>query len=63
MKYLIDNYGIEKLKALWATGMTHFENITALSFHDVLKTIETNVLLQHPHPIALDWKAFEKACY
>lgn len=63
VKLLIDNYGIDCLKKLWAGTMDDFITIYGLSFNDMMKKIETELIQKYPDPIAFDWDEFEKKCY
>ena len=60
--YLIDNYGMEKFKALWKEGMEDFEKIYAISLENCLQKINDKLYKKYPDPIDFNWEEFTKDC-
>jgi hypothetical protein len=63
VKYLIDNYGIEKLKQLWQEGMDSFEKIYGRSFNQLINAIDKELNKKYPEPINFNWKVFNSDCF
>lgn len=63
VQYMLDNYGIGKVKELWQGGVEGFENIFGLKIEDMLINIESELNEKYPNPIDFDWDKFEQPCY
>lgn len=63
VKYLIENYGVEKLRLLWTSGMHSFRPIFGMDIDDMMKQIDTALNQQYPYLIKIDWNEFEKKCF
>ncbi|MDR1706474.1 MAG: hypothetical protein LBR46_00550 [Prevotella sp.] len=63
VEFLINNYGIEKLKEIWVNGMNNFEKVYNSTFKEVLERIRIELTQKYAEPIELDWSEFEKTCY
>ncbi|MDU1890053.1 MAG: peptidase MA family metallohydrolase [Dysgonomonas sp.] len=62
VQYMIDNYGIDKIKQLWQSGMDDFEKIFGLKFEDMTSEIEKELNRKYPNPIEFNWEKFYKRC-
>lgn len=62
VKYIIEKYGIDKLKKLWQDGMDSFEKIYGLSFEKIISNINLELNKKYPNPIGLDWDTFNTDC-
>jgi len=60
--YLYNNYGVEKLKALWQNGTEQFEKIYGLSLEQIIININDELNKKHLVPIEFDWETFCKGC-
>lgn len=63
VQYMIENYGIEKIKELWQNGMHKFEDIFGVTIYTMVDDIEKKLREKYPEPIEFDWKKFEERCY
>ena len=63
VQYMIENYGIEKVKELWQNGMHKFEDIFGVTIYTMVDDIEKKLREKYPEPIEFDWKKFEEKCY
>lgn len=61
-EYLISNYGIQKLEALWKNGFTSFENIYGLPFSQMVEELNKQILKSLPEAPAIDWATFSSGC-
>lgn len=48
VSFLIDKYGIDKLRMLWSKGMNDFDKIYECSFEDMISKIRDELKLKHP---------------
>lgn len=62
VEYLIDNYGLEKLEALWKNGMTNFDSIYGLSYSQLEKNLNEHILKKHPKVAEINWSVLSKGC-
>jgi hypothetical protein len=62
VKYLLDNYGHEKFKTLWADGFEKFNSIYGFEFKDLETKIKTELKLKYPKEIPFNWEEFNKGC-
>ncbi|WP_108821341.1 hypothetical protein [Dysgonomonas sp. Marseille-P4361] len=62
VKYLIEKFGIKKLKKLWQTGMKDFEEIYGLNFEEIINNINENLYQRYPNQMELDWDTFNEDC-
>jgi hypothetical protein len=62
VQYLIENYGIEKLKDLWQAGFQDINKIYGFSYNKLEKDIQE--FLQNKYPISpsIDWDIVGKGC-
>lgn len=63
VQYMIENYGIQKIKALWQNGMDDFERIFGLKMEDMINGIKRYLDAKYPNRIPFDWDKFQKKCY
>lgn len=64
VQYMIENYGSEKIKALWQSeGMEYFEQIFGIKVEDMINNIERHLKAKYPNLIPFDWEEFQKKCY
>lgn len=63
VQYMIEKYGVEKVKDLWQSGMNDFERIFGLNIEDMISDIERQLKAKYPNPIPFDWDKFQKKCY
>lgn len=62
VKYLIEKYGIKKLKSLWQNGIDTFECIYGQSFEEMISSINAQLNDKYPNPIGLNWNVFNTDC-
>ena len=62
VRYLIDNYGMEKFKYLWQNGLDDFEELYGLSLEECTKKINDELNKKYPNPIDFNWEAFTEDC-
>ncbi|MEZ7506533.1 peptidase MA family metallohydrolase [Flavobacterium sp. Arc2] len=62
VKYLIDNYGFEKLSKLWVEGYNNFNKIYGFEFEEMQSKIESELKIKYPKNIEFDWEEFNKGC-
>ena len=60
--YLIENYGIDKLKAIWQSEMENFEKIYGLTFGGMIQKINSELNKKYPEPIDFNWEGFQEEC-
>ena len=60
--YLIENYGVAKLKRLWQNGHNRFEEIYDISFDALIRKINKELNEKYPEPIDFNWEKFSKGC-
>lgn len=60
VEYLIQNYGLDKIKQQWQSKMESFEEIFGLSFDELILTINNELNQKYPDPIDLDWEKFNQ---
>lgn len=63
VEFLINNYGIEKLKDVWVNGMDNFVTVYNSTFKEVMERIRVELTQKYTEQIELDWEEFEKKCY
>lgn len=61
-KYLMDNYGYDKLKKLWAKGLESFKEIYGFSVNGLEEKLVSEFKIKYPKKIAFDWEEFNKGC-
>ena len=61
-KYLIDNYGVDRLKKLWKAGFQKFDEIYGFSAQELEEKIAMLLNKKYPEKIAFDWEEFKKGC-
>lgn len=59
---LIDEYGIEKIKELWKSGMDNFSKIFGVEFDDKISMINEQLRVKYPKPIEFNSVGFNKRC-
>lgn len=62
VSYLVDNFGIKKLKTLWQSGMNDFEKIYGIRFEDIILQMHDKLKLKYPMPISIDKVYLYKNC-
>lgn len=62
VQYLIETYGIEKVKLLWKGGFSNFESIIGKPFEEVELDIKTLVKKKYPQTPDINWATFSKGC-
>lgn len=62
VEYMILNYGIEKLEALWKSGFQSFENIYGFTFDQMEKELNQKLLKQYPKSPKIDWSIVSTGC-
>lgn len=62
VEYIITNYGIEKLEALWKRGFTSFESIFGISTKQLTKDINASILKTYPNVPDFDWEKVKNGC-
>lgn len=60
VQYILENYGINKLKQLWQSGMDDFEEIFGITFAQMINDINTKLKEKYPDPISFNWEGFIK---
>ena len=61
-KYLIDNYGVDKIKQLWKGGFEKFREIYGIEYVDLEEEIRKKINSKYPDKINFDWEDFKKGC-
>lgn len=62
VQYLIENYGIEKLKELWQAGFQDFDKVYGFSFSKLENNIKAFLNKKYPVPPSIDWEIVGKGC-
>ncbi|MDR2955240.1 MAG: hypothetical protein LBV43_09185 [Prevotella sp.] len=62
VKYLIERFGVEKLKLFWQSGMDNFEKVYGLKYEEMISEINSELNKKYSSPIGLEWKTFNKDC-
>ncbi|MBK5722122.1 hypothetical protein JGH11_14690 [Dysgonomonas sp. Marseille-P4677] len=62
-KYILEKYGIEKIKTLLTEGMSQFKKIYGLSFSNIILTINQNLNNKHTKSINLNKDIFYRECF
>tara|TARA_R110001583_G_scaffold195104_1_gene369197 strand:+ start:918 stop:1733 length:816 start_codon:yes stop_codon:yes gene_type:complete len=62
VEYLISNYGFEKFKELWRTGLDGFEKIYLIKIEQVIIEMEKNLIEKYPTSPEINWEVFKKGC-
>lgn len=62
VSYLVNNFGIEKLKTLWLSDVNDFEKIYGIRFEDILLEMHNNLRLKYPLSINIDNEYLYKNC-
>jgi hypothetical protein len=62
VQWLIDNYGIQKFRALWAEGFPSFDRIYGNSFVNVQIGMEKTIREHYPSPPEINWPEFLQGC-
>lgn len=60
--YLLDNYGTDKLKVLWQSNVSNFDNIYGKSFEAIVDEMNNALRQKNKVPANFNWEAFQKAC-
>lgn len=60
VQYLIDNYGMNKIKELWQSSMDDFPKIYGKKINHVVLDIENELNAKYPNSIDFDWDKFLK---
>lgn len=63
VQYIVDNYGMNKVKELWQGGMRNFTKIFGIEMGDMLTDINDMLNDKYPSPIRFDWDRFEERCF
>jgi hypothetical protein len=62
VQYLIEKFGIKKLKDLWQSGFQDFEKIFGVPFHKVESDIRQELKIKIPIVPDIDWDILKKGC-
>lgn len=62
VQYLLENFGVLKLKCLWESDMDNFEEIYGIKFNDLILEINERLNRKYPTPIHFNWKGFIFDC-
>lgn len=63
VQYLIEEFGIHKIKELWLSDMSDFENIFGLRIENMLINIEKKLKEKYPEAIDFNWDQFDEPCF
>jgi hypothetical protein len=63
VQYLLNTYGVEKLKDLWKHGFTAFEKIYNIPFLQIESDINNKVKQSFPLAPYIDWNIFQRGCF
>jgi hypothetical protein len=61
--YLIEKYGIDRLRKLWIGGMEVFQELYGMSFNSLVQQVERQLMQSSQPAISLDWNDFIRPCY
>lgn len=63
VEYLLRNYGAEKIRLLWSSGMDNFEEIYKVSFEKIILEIASSLYTKSPKQnTTFTWEKFNKDC-
>ncbi len=62
VEYLLENYSIKQFKRLWTEGFDNFEFIYGLSFQEMKKKLEVDIIKIHPEVPTINWEVFKEGC-
>jgi hypothetical protein len=62
IQFLLDNYGVDKLKKLWIKGFNEFENIYGISYGQLELQFKEKLKQKYPTTPAIEWDSFSKGC-
>jgi hypothetical protein len=60
--YLLQHYGVEKLRDLWQQGLDHSKTIYGASFSQLEGDIQAAAARDFPKAPEIDWRSFEVGC-
>ena len=60
VEYMINTYGMDKVKKFWIKGLSEFKNIFGIQLDEMIIHLETELKQKYPSPIKMDWEEFEK---
>ncbi len=60
--YLIENYGVDKLKKLWQSSDIDFNEIYGITFDGMIQKINSELNKKYPEPIDFNWEGFKQTC-
>lgn len=63
VEYLIENYGLNRIKQQWKSGMECFQDIFGLTFDELILKINNELNQKYPALINLDWEKFNQRNY
>lgn len=61
-EFMLSNYGIEKLEAVWKGGFSQFEAVYGFSFSQMEEKLNQHVMKLHPIAPEIDWSVLKKGC-
>jgi hypothetical protein len=62
VQYLIEKYGIERLKNLWQSGFQDFERIYDVPYQKIESDIQQELKIRIPVVPNIDWEILKKGC-
>ena len=62
VQYLLNKYGVQKLKDLWTQGFAAFEKIYSIPFSQVETDINTTAKQDYPSAPPINWNSFQVGC-
>ena len=62
VEYLLEFYSMKQFKRLWTEGFNNFEAIYEMSFPEMKKQWEANVIKKHPEVPTINWEVFKEGC-
>lgn len=62
VEYLLENYSIKQFNRLWLEGFYEFESIYNMSFQEMKKLLEVDVIKKHSEVPNISWEVFKEGC-
>ncbi|MHB8259717.1 MAG: peptidase MA family metallohydrolase [Bacteroidia bacterium] len=62
VQYLIEKYGIDKLRQLWQSNFSDFQKIYGVTYKTVESEMKDKIKKKYLSPPNIDWTVFNKGC-
>jgi hypothetical protein len=62
IQFLIERYGVDKLKQFWQAGFSDFQKIYGVTYKTVESDMKDKIKKKYPSTPNIDWPVFNKGC-